>query len=71
MLAKMEMEPLHPPPILVAAPAPGLPPIAQLPAATLTASSAPPVNVAVAAQDAIVTSSVPAREINALNYQDF
>jgi hypothetical protein len=27
--------------------------------------------VTLSAQDAIVTSSVPAREINVLNYQDF
>jgi len=40
-----------------------LPAATQLPAAATA--------VTVAARDGLVTSSVPPREINALNYQDF
>ncbi|MFS2155255.1 glycoside hydrolase family 25 protein [Rhizobium sp. Rhizsp42] len=69
ILAKIEMEPRQPLPPPVVAATPGLPPIAQLPAATQLPTAA--AGVTVAARDGLVTSSVPPREINALNYQDF
>jgi hypothetical protein len=68
ILAKIEMEPRQPLPPIVAT-TPGLQPIAQLPAAPQLPAAATAVTVA--ARDGLVTSSVPPREINALNYQDF
>jgi len=69
ILAKIEMDPRQPLPPPVVAATPGLPPIAQLPAVTQLPATATAVTVA--ARDGLVTSSVPPREINALNYQDF
>jgi hypothetical protein len=69
VLAKIEMEPRRPLPPPVVGATPGLPPIARLPAATQLPAAATAVTVA--ARDGLVTSSVPPREINALNYQDF